>query len=125
MVRYSYQPIDKGSITDHEEMIQMATITPTELAAKLDTDPRTTRKFLRSITPKEDQPGKGSRWAIEKRDVRSLQAKFKKFEAAEAAAKAERLAAKEAAEAAQEAEEEVTLDEGPTDAELAEIDAEG
>jgi hypothetical protein len=67
----------------------MATIlTVTDLAEKLATDPRTARKFLRSVTAKEDQPGKGSRWAIEAKQVRSLASKFKKFEA-EAAAKVE------------------------------------
>jgi hypothetical protein len=60
----------------------MATITVTDLATELNTDPRTARKFLRSITPADAQPGKGSRWAIEKREVRSLKSKFAKFEQA-------------------------------------------
>lgn len=60
----------------------MATITVTELATELDTDARTTRKFLRSITPADEQPGKGARWSIEKREVRSLKSKFAKFEEA-------------------------------------------
>ena len=60
----------------------MATIlTPAELAAELGTDARTTRKFLRSITPKDEQPGKGARWAIEKKQLRSLRTKFAKFQA--------------------------------------------
>lgn len=54
-------------------------LTVTDLAARLDTDARTTRKFLRTITPIESQPGKGSRWAIEARQVQSLKSKFKKF----------------------------------------------
>jgi len=62
----------------------MATITVTELAEALGTDNRTTRKFLRSITPKADQPGKGSRWAIEKKDTRGLKTAFAKYEAAKA-----------------------------------------
>jgi hypothetical protein len=58
----------------------MATIlTVTDLALRLDTDARTTRKFLRTITPIDAQPGKGSRWAIEARQVQSLKSKFKKF----------------------------------------------
>lgn len=57
------------------------TLTITDLAEKLETDPRTARKFLRSVTPKESQPGKGSRWAIEAKQVRSLKAQFAKFEA--------------------------------------------
>jgi len=55
----------------------MATIlNVTELAETLDTTPRTARKFLRSITPVEEQPGKGGRWQIKKADVRSLTKKF-------------------------------------------------
>lgn len=57
------------------------TLTVTDLAARLDTDARTTRKFLRSITPADEQPGKGSRWGIPATQVRSMQAKFKKFQA--------------------------------------------
>ena len=60
-------------------MTALAPITPADLAAILSTDARTTRKFLRSITPQDEQPGKGSRWQIEKRDVRSLKTKFTKF----------------------------------------------
>lgn len=58
----------------------MAQITVTELAEQLETSPRTARKFLRSITPKDEQPGKGSRWHIEKRDVRGLVKKFATFQ---------------------------------------------
>jgi len=36
-------------------------ITPAELALELGTDARTTRKFLRSITPRDEQPGEGRR----------------------------------------------------------------
>lgn len=57
----------------------MATITVQDLATELNTDPRTARKFLRSVTPADSQPGKGSRWAIEKRDIRSLRSKFTKW----------------------------------------------
>lgn len=59
----------------------MATIlNVTELAETLDTTPRTARKFLRSITPVEEQPGKGGRWQIKKADVRSLTKKFKEYQ---------------------------------------------
>lgn len=58
------------------------TLNIADLATRLDTDPRTARKFLRSITPADAQPGKGSRWSIEAKQVRSLQAQFKKFTAA-------------------------------------------
>jgi hypothetical protein len=59
----------------------MATINIADLATELGTDPRTARKFMRSITPRDEQPGKGSRWGIEKREVRSLKSKFAKFAA--------------------------------------------
>lgn len=106
----------------------MATITVNELAVTLETDPRTTRKFLRSITPKDQQPGKGSRWSIEKKSVRSLTSQFKKWTAENEAAKAARDAEKaeqaaevEAVDAIDETPEEVT--EGPADA-VDEVDAE-
>lgn len=57
----------------------MATINIAELAIELDTDPRTARKFMRAVTPIDAQPGKGGRWGIEKREVRSLKSKFAKF----------------------------------------------
>lgn len=57
----------------------MATLTAKELAQDLGTDGRTVRKFLRSITPVEDRPGKGSRWTIERKEVRSLRTKFSKW----------------------------------------------
>jgi phage terminase Nu1 subunit (DNA packaging protein) len=54
----------------------MAQITASELATELDTDARTIRKFLRSVTPKENQPGKGSRWNFEKKSLRTLRKQF-------------------------------------------------
>lgn len=71
------------------------TMTPADLATELGTDARTVRKFLRSITPKENQPGKGSRWSIEKKQLRSLRSKFDKFQKAQAEARAAREAAAE------------------------------
>lgn len=71
----------------------MATITVTELATELTTDARTARKFLRSVTPIDEQPGKGHRWAIEKRDIRSLKSKFAKFQAEAESARLDREAA--------------------------------
>lgn len=53
-----------------------ATITVADLAEALGTDPRTTRKFLRSVTDKADQPGKGSRWSIEKKSLNALKKQF-------------------------------------------------
>ncbi len=54
----------------------MATLTITELATELDSTPRDVRKFLRSVTPADEQPGKGHRWQIEKRAVRGLKKQF-------------------------------------------------
>lgn len=59
----------------------MATINVKELAEELDSTPRMTRKFLRHITPTDDQPGKGGRWSIQKAQVRGLKKKFLEFQA--------------------------------------------
>ena len=95
----------------------MATITVTDLATELNTDARTARKFLRSVTPSEEQPGKGGRWQIEKRDIRSLRSKFSKFAEAETARK-------EAKVEAPEVDEDADLEAEPTAEDLAAIDAE-
>lgn len=87
----------------------MAQITVQELATTLDTDARTARKFLRSITPKDAQPGKGSRWAIEKRDVAGMRKKFAAF-------------SKAAEDAKQAREAKANADEEPTDADLEAIE---
>jgi len=103
----------------------MATITVSDLALELDTDARTARKFLRSITAADAQPGKGSRWAIEKREVRSMKSKFTKFmiaaDAAKEARKVETPA--EVATTAEEAFEELGYDREPTDEDLDALDA--
>jgi hypothetical protein len=59
----------------------MKTMTPKEIAVEFGTDARTLRKFLRSTLP-DAAPGKGSRWSIEARQVRSLRTKFDKWDAA-------------------------------------------
>lgn len=92
----------------------MSTVmTPAEFAVLVESDGRTVRKFLRSITPKEDQPGKGSRWQLDgtKRSVTKLQKQFTEWTAAQAQAAAERAekAAQEAAAAVDEIDDE-TLD---------------
>ena len=57
----------------------MATIlSAKELASKLDTDPRTVRKFLRSHL--DETPGKGSRYQIEGKQVASLRKAFKAWD---------------------------------------------
>lgn len=55
------------------------TKTVKEIAQEFETDPRTLRKFLRDTLPKDEQPGKGSRYAIEGKQVRSLKSKFGKW----------------------------------------------
>ena len=96
----------------------MATITVTDLATELNTDARTARKFLRSVTPSEEQPGKGGRWQIEKRDIRSLRSKFWR-QIAEA-----ETARKEAKVEAPEVDEDADLEAEPTAEGLAAIEAE-
>lgn len=71
-----------------KEVIQMATMTVNELSEVLEATPREVRKFLRSVTPRDEQPGKGSRWSIEKKSVRSLKSQYAKYVAALEAKKA-------------------------------------
>lgn len=91
----------------------MAQFTTAEVAEKFDTTPRTLRKFLRADARGRDLgdtlPGKGSRYAIQGKDLKGLQGRFKKWQAAEAEARAAR--AQAAAEAAAVEAEEVTEDE--------------
>lgn len=60
----------------------MATINISEFSTIIEATPRDARKFLREVTPEDAQPGKGGRWQIEKRDVRSLRSKFTKWDEA-------------------------------------------
>lgn len=69
-------------------------LSPADIAAEFGTDARTVRKFLRSITPKDSHPGKGSRWGIEKKNLRSMRSKFTAFQNAENEKKAQRENAK-------------------------------
>lgn len=96
----------------------MAQFSTAEVAAKFSTDPRTLRKFLRADARSKDNadslPGKGARYAIEGKDLKSLQSRFTKWTAAEATARAERAAAK-----AQEANDAA---EGPEDDEEVEVE---
>ena len=100
-------------------MTAASTLTPADLAAELGTDARTARKFLRSITPKDEQPGKGSRWALKgtKTAIAGYRKQFAAFQAAQDEAKAKR----EAANAAKELATDDALaqaPEAPSDAEL-------
>lgn len=60
----------------------MATMTTAQFAEKLHTDPRTARKFLRSVTDKENQPGKGSRWVLDTKDLPAQRKAFKVWDEA-------------------------------------------
>lgn len=79
----------------------MAQITTTELAEICETTPRNLRKFLRADLRERNLeiPGKGARYAIEKREVKGLQNRFKKWNAAQLEMRAAK--AKEIAENAQ------------------------
>ncbi len=63
------------------------TLTAKEIAAKFSTDPRTLRKFLRSDAKANDTetPGKGARYAIAAKDLRSLKTRFNAWNATKAA----------------------------------------
>ena len=86
----------------------MSGMTPAVFAEQLNESPRTVRKFLRSITPREDQPGKGGRWSLPsgKRDINALTKQFNAWKAEQLA-----LAAARAEQAAAEAAEAVEVDE--------------
>ena len=77
----------------------MTNITPAEFAAEVNSTPREVRKFLRSITPKDEQPGKGSRWALDgtKRSINQMTKNFNTWKKAQLEAAAAR--AEEAAQA--------------------------
>lgn len=85
----------------------MAQFTTTQVAEKFDTTPRTLRKFLRADArgagKGDSLPGKGSRYAIEGKDLAPLGKRFRAWQAAEAEARAARAQAN--AEAAAEAAE--------------------
>lgn len=61
----------------------MATLNTTEVATEFGTDARTLRKFLRSPQGTDSTVGKGARWSIEKRDLRSLRKRFETWSAAQ------------------------------------------
>lgn len=105
------------------DMTTTAPLTPAALATELGTDPKTCRAFLRSITPRDEQPGKGGRWAL--KGTKTEIAKFRKqFTAWTAEQDAKRLARAEAKAAASQALQDAAdapedaVDEAPTDAEL-------
>jgi hypothetical protein len=58
------------------EMTDNATITPAEFALAANTDPKTARRFLRTLIPADARPGKGGRWAIDATLLDDLLARF-------------------------------------------------
>jgi hypothetical protein len=62
------------------------TLTAKEAARELGTDARTFRKFMRAVTPKEDQPGQGNRYSIEQRKMKALKKQFDEWSAPKAKA---------------------------------------
>ena len=86
------------------------TMNTAELASELETNGRILRKFLRSITPKDEQPGKGARWSIpaNARDLTKLRKQFQEWTAKQAEERAARAA--EAAEKANADLEDAELD---------------
>lgn len=65
----------------------MATITATELAVELNTTGREVRKFLRADAKAKNipTPGKGARYAIEKKQIASLKKRFAAWDEARTA----------------------------------------
>ena len=58
------------------------TMTPKELANELGTDPKTVRKFLRSLS--SERPGKGGRWAISTADLDAIKTRFENWNSTKA-----------------------------------------
>lgn len=67
----------EGASTDED--VEGSGISPAALAVLLGADGRSIRRFLRSFTPKEDQPGSGGRWSIDPADVDALRVQFAEF----------------------------------------------
>jgi hypothetical protein len=71
-------------IATEREIIMSTTLTVKEAAARIETDARTLRKFLRSDanTTAIAPVGKGARYAIEAKVMRSLTKQFQAWDAA-------------------------------------------
>lgn len=89
-----------------------AEMTTKDFAAAIGTDPKTLRKYLRDSTPRDQHPGKGSRWVLPgtKTALTAARKGFAKWQKEQADAAAER-AAKAAKDAAQAVEDSEVLDE--------------
>lgn len=59
----------------------MESISSAELAEVIHTDKKRLRKFLREITPREEQPGRGNRWVLPggKRNINRLQKQYEQW----------------------------------------------
>ena len=68
-------------------MIQMAKMTTTEIAEEFGTTTRNLRKFPRADAAEKGNatPGKGSRYAIDRRNLKGLHTRFNNWESARAA----------------------------------------
>ena len=81
----------KGQIAQCDQITQkgkiMATRSPKDIALEFGTDAKTLRKFLRSDAKGKgaETPGKGHRWEIEARSVKSLQKRFNAWNEARSA----------------------------------------
>jgi hypothetical protein len=64
MVGWGIAPIGGDIQHNRGDEIMAKTMSPAEIAVEFDSTGREVRKFLRSITPKDEQPGKGSRWSV-------------------------------------------------------------
>lgn len=65
----------------------MTTLSAKEAARELGTDARTFRKFMRSMLPKEEQPGQGNRYHIEEAQLKKLKSQFEEWSKPKAKAK--------------------------------------
>lgn len=74
-----------GALT--EGMMTMAQFNTAQVAEKLETTPRTLRKFLRADAREQgtETPGKGSRYSIEGKQLASLKKRFNAWTEAQAA----------------------------------------
>jgi hypothetical protein len=108
----------------------MAQLSAKEAAIELGIDARTFRKFMRAVTPEEDQPGQGNRWHVETKDIKKLKKKYADWSRpkAKAAAKTVVLEPEDIDELddGDELIEDELFDEvdGPSDEELAELELE-
>ena len=91
MLNEPITPID----SQPEGMIIMAQFNTAQVADKLETTPRTLRKFLRADAKAQgtETPGKGARYTIEGKEIAPLKKRFKAWEAAQAKPEADEVEA--------------------------------